>query len=29
MNKMMIGIELKSIILIALYIFIFREFNLY
>jgi hypothetical protein len=29
MNEMMVGIELKSIILIALYIFIFREFNWY
>ncbi len=29
MNEMMSGIEQKSIILIALYIFIFREFNLF
>ncbi|WP_395051516.1 hypothetical protein [Flavobacterium sp.] len=27
MNEMILGIELKSIILIALYIFIFKEFN--
>lgn len=27
MNEMIVGIELKSIILIALYVFIFREFN--